>query len=304
MICILLSTYNGERFLAEQIQSLFAQTDSQWKLLVRDDGSSDKTCELLAEFAAQDQRIQILESDGNLGAVASFLFLMTAAGDADYYAFCDQDDVWDSDKLLRSRQTIAGYSEQPAMYCSRSRLVDQHLNGLGLSRNYTKNPSFGNALVQNIATGCTVLLNRKAFKLICSRPPDSNNIIMHDWWCYLLVSAFGQVVFDPEPTMDYRQHSANGIGELKGFAFWLKRYRRFCNRAIKLPLARQVQEFKYRWGEFLSEPDCDDLSRLLDVMNEKRLVRRFGLLTRISVARQSMLDSLIFRLMLLLRNYG
>jgi glycosyltransferase involved in cell wall biosynthesis len=304
VICILLSTFNGANYLAEQLDSLLNQTCQEWILMVRDDGSSDDTPEILGKYAELDLRIKILPSEQRLGAAGSYLALMRAAPDADYYAFCDQDDVWDREKLFQSRKAIFEYSQQPALYCSRARLVDNVLKPIGLSRNYERSPSFENALVQNIAIGCTILFNRSAFILLCNRLPDPTKIIMHDWWCYLTISAFGQVVFDPEPSIDYRQHSTNCIGELGGFAFWVKRFNRFFQRSAKLPLQSQLQEYSSCWGDLLPQPKYDLLSSLLGVMTEDNALRRFVLLFKTPVSRQTALDSLLFRFMLLLKNYS
>ncbi len=303
MICILLSTFDGAQFLEEQLGSLLDQSVKDWTLLVRDDGSRDGTCAILQNYAAKDSRIQLLTSGERLGAIRSYFRLLESACEADYYAFCDQDDVWHRDKLLRSRKAIAAFDDQPALYCSRTRLVDQRLNHLGLSRNYSIPPSFHNALIQNIATGCTVLFNSKALELVRSRPVDLSQILMHDWWCYLLVTAFGKVVYDPEPTLDYRQHSTNSIGELKGFQYWSMRLQRFFNRSAHIPLLKQLQEFEKCWGKSLPAAESNYLSRLRSLMSEERLSRRIGKLSSLSIRRQTLLDSVLFRFLLLIGHY-
>ncbi len=298
-----MSTYNGERFLAAQIQSLIDQSYDRWKLLVRDDGSSDRTCELLAGFAAEDPRIQILDAHNNLGAADSFLSLVAAAGDADYYAFCDQDDVWDTDKLLRSRDAIVDYARRPALYCSGVLRVDDNLNPLGSTRACARGPSFANALLQNIAIGCSILVNRTAFKLIRSRLPEPGHIFMHDWWCYQLVAASGHVVYDPRPSLAYRQHAANAVGERAGLHFWLNRYRLFRKHLGDNRRTAHLCEFERCWGGALSAANRELLSRFMELLTEKRLLRRFALLLKTPVQRQTGLDSLLCRVLLLLGYY-
>ncbi len=303
MICILLSTYNGHRFLAEQVESIRRQSYSKWRLLIRDDGSSDGTLELLHNIVAEDPRIQFLGKQENLGAAASYLQLMSEARLSDYYAFCDQDDVWDEDKLERGVNSLADFGNRPAMYCARLRLVDEKLNPLGLSRPPTVGPSYANALLQNIATGCTLMLNRAAFQLIKSKLPASNRVVMHDWWCYLVVAAFGMVVYDSHPTISYRQHEANTVGEFQGLSYWLNRFQRHRKSCQNNPLPHQLAEFQRLWGETLKLEKREQLLALLKMMKEERFLHRLVLLKQAPVQRQSVLDNFLCRLMLLFRRY-
>jgi len=303
MICILLSTFNGANYLSAQLDSLLNQTCQEWTLMVRDDGSHDCTLEILDDYAQRDSRITILPRGESLGAAGSYLTLLLAAPEADYYAFCDQDDVWLPDKLTRSIQALAGLMDSPAMYCSSLFLVDRNLNPLGRSRRHSRGPSFENALIQNIATGCTLTLNVAAVRLIRKRMPLTNRIVMHDWWCYLVISAFGHVIFDPSPTLYYRQHEENQIGELPGISFWRNRFRRFCLKSEKGLLTRQVSEFFSCWSIFLPMKKAVYLERVIQVMVEKKVVRRFCLLMVMRLQRQTILDTLLFRLLLLFGYY-
>src|SRR5262249_48626785 len=154
-VCILLSTYNGARHLPLQLQSLERQTHANWRLIASDDGSSDETWTILSEFQARcggASRV-ILKRGPGIGFAANFLSLVCDSdAEADYFAFCDQDDVWHPEKLTRAfawhEQNVSG---SPNVYCSRTRLIDAQGHALGYSRLSRLRPSFRNALVQNIA---------------------------------------------------------------------------------------------------------------------------------------------------------
>ena len=216
---ILLSTYNGARFLPEQLESFRAQTHTDWSLLWRDDGSTDTTEAVMAAFATRigaDRCRRLDAPSGNLGARESFLTLLRAATPSldptDAVAFADQDDVWLPEKLARGVAALAALpSEVPALACTAQVLVDATLIPFGESPRLRRPPGFPAALTQNIATGCTILLNRTAATLIAgSRASETT---LHDWWSYLVVAAAGgRVLVDPQPLVLYRQHGANAVG--------------------------------------------------------------------------------------------
>lgn len=215
-VAILLSTYNGERFLPEQLDSLLAQTHRDWVLFWRDDGSSDRTADLLRAFATGPGQGRAVEVGvaRRLGPTHSFLSVLGAAvaGGFGGFAFADQDDVWLPDKLARGAGALAAAPAcTPALYCARQVFVDESLTRIGVSCRLRRAPGFPAALTQNIATGCTLMMNRAAASLVSrSQPPAGSH---HDWWSYLLVSAAGGTVLaDEEPAVLYRQHGGNLVG--------------------------------------------------------------------------------------------
>lgn len=214
-VVVLMSTFNGGRYLSEQIASILRQLPPDGLLMVRDDGSTDDTCAQLARF--QDARIAV-EQGTNIGFGASFLKLLAQAPSwADLVMFSDQDDVWLEDKIERAWSHLAPLGELPGLYCSAQKLVDESLSLLGVSPAWPRGPSMPSAVVENIVTGCTAALNRSAAALLrrAGVPPE---VRFHDWWMYLVVSAFGQVLVDDHPTILYRQHRANTIG--RGAGWW------------------------------------------------------------------------------------
>ncbi len=214
-IAVLLCTKQGEHFLHEQIGSILAQSLPSASIWVSDDGSSDDTPFILGTYQARlgKSRFAVVQGPGR-GYAANFLSLTChAAIVADYYAFADQDDIWETDKLSQAidwLQTVP--SHVPALYCGRTRNVDEHNRDVGFSPVFSKPPDFANALVQSIGGGNTMVFNNAARQLLCLAGSDLE-VVSHDWWAYLVVSGCGGVVFyDPRPTVRYRQHENNLIG--------------------------------------------------------------------------------------------
>lgn len=225
-VAILMGTCNGGRFLAEQLATLAAQSHRDWCLVASDDGSTDDTRAILAGFAAAHPGRVVVRDGPRQGFVANFLGL---AGDpgivADFYAFADQDDLWHPDRLARGLAHLAPLDPAvPALTGGRTRMIDEDGEPRGLSPEFRQPPGFGNALVQSIAGGNTMLFNAAAKRLFEAVPGVA--AVAHDWWAYQLVSgAGGTVIYDPEPFVAYRQHGANLIGENQGWRARLLRMR-------------------------------------------------------------------------------
>ena len=214
-VAILLCTYNGDAYLAELLDSLIAQSYPHWEIHASDDKSQDKTLTILTQYQQQlDQPRFAIYTGPTQGYVANFLSLTCNEHiQAEYYAYCDQDDIWEPQKLQRAIDFLSkAPSHIPALYCARTRLVDANANYIGDSPLFKKNPSFANALVQNIGGGNTMVLNNAARTLL--RQVSQNiQVISHDWWFYLVISGCGGIVFyDSQPSLQYRQHGSNLVG--------------------------------------------------------------------------------------------
>jgi len=225
-VAILLATYNGARHLAEQLDSIIAQTHADWTIHVSDDGSTDETLAILLTYRERlgAERL-VLWQGPRAGYSRNFMSMLHRDGiDGDFVAFSDQDDVWDADKLAKALDAIGGVPDDDAtLYCGRSRLIDESGAPYGFSPLFALTPSFANALVQSLAGGNTMLLNRQARVLMCRAAEDAR-VVSHDWWAYLVVSAAeGRIVYDREPTIGYRQHAENVIGSNAGFGARLRR---------------------------------------------------------------------------------
>lgn len=219
-VTILLSVFDGDRFIAEQLDSIGAQRGVRWTLVWRDDGSqAGRSCaDHLDRFAQRfpGQVVRTADSGLHLGVGASYLALLSAASGAAYLAFADQDDVWLPDKLARAVARLSSMpAGRPALYCGRQTLVDQAMVPRGHSPVPRRPLGFGNALVQNVATGCTILLNAPARQTVLAMPPPCG--ALHDWWCYLVIAGIGgHLVYDTEPMILYRQHGHNVVGSAGG----------------------------------------------------------------------------------------
>lgn len=225
-VAILLATLNGAEFLEEQLESIEVQSHKNWHVWASDDGSSDGTLDLLSDWigAVGPRRASLLVGPGE-GFVSNFQSLIGDKNiNADYFAFCDQDDVWFEDKLERGVSCLRTINpDLPAIYCSRTEMIDAHGNSFrSLSPLFLRAPSFANALVQSIAGANTMVLNRAARDLMARyvnlRP------VSHDWWAYQLVTGVGgRLIYDAEPSIYYRQHGGNLIGGNQGWGARLRR---------------------------------------------------------------------------------
>ena len=301
-VTVLLSTYNGSKYLQQQLDSLYGQTYPDIRILVRDDGSSDTTGAILESERAKG-RIELLEGHGNLGPALSFLELLKAAAstETEYVAFCDQDDVWLPGKIALAVAKLTGAADdRPAMYCSRVELVDENLQHIG----YTALPGkigFGNALVDSIATGCTMVLNREALHLIGRNLPGK--VVIHDWWCYLVVSCFGEVVFDETATLKYRQHGSNTIGvAANGFTRLARKYRRFFGGGEgHLWMSAQASSLLEIFKDRIPLARRQVLNDFIAAKTS--LYRRLQLVLSRDVWRQKWLDDLMLRLLILMNRF-
>lgn len=214
-VAILLCTLHGQHYLAEQLQSVSAQTFMDWEVFASDDGSEDDThALLLRQQAAWPAGKLTIHSGPAEGFAANFLSLICNASiQADYYAFADQDDVWEPNKLERAVAWLSSVPKDvPALYGTRTLLVDENNQAKGLSPLFPKPPCFANALMQNIAGGNTMVFN-KAARTLLREAGENIDVVTHDWWVYQVVSGCGgRVFYDAYPSLRYRQHNGNAVG--------------------------------------------------------------------------------------------
>jgi glycosyltransferase involved in cell wall biosynthesis len=243
-IDILMAVYNNAEYILAQLHSLMAQSYPHFRLIIRDDCSSDHSVSLIEQFSQQyPGKIYLIKGTKNLGARGNFAALMNEAT-ADYVMFCDADDVWLPTKieesliLIHKNEAIYGKAI-PLLVHSDLAVVDKHLNTLNPSFwDYSKiNPRLANSLNRllphNVITGCTMLINKSLLQLAAPIPQEA---IMHDWWIGLIASAFGHIDFLAKPTILYRQHGKNDTGakNWKSLASYLA-----CAKKAAQPLGRQ-----------------------------------------------------------------
>lgn len=211
---ILMATYNGEKFLAQQIESIQKQTFKEWNLLIRDDGSSDKTCDIIRNFTAKDSRIRFINENEhhNLGVIKSFFTLVNYEV-ADFYFFSDQDDVWLPEKLSVSLEAAKHKaSDVPLLVYTDLKVVNQELNILQDSmiraQSHHANTILLPELTENTVTGGTMMINHA----LAEKWFTPNDILMHDWFLALLAASLGEIIYLDLPTQLYRQHDNNVLG--------------------------------------------------------------------------------------------
>lgn len=252
-IHVLLSAYNGEAYIREQVDSILGQSYKNIEVYVRDDGSKDATVEILKEYEKQGQIH--LEAGSNIGYIESFQWLIAHGGDADYYAFSDQDDVWLPDKLQMAVEKLADMDEsEPVLYFSNYDYYDGELNFMAHHSSRVPYISFANSLVDCVSLGFNSVFNRKARDMVAQDMPTKST--GHDWWMYMVCAGMGRVVYDPRVTVKYRRHSRN-VSDA-GDSFWsfqLWRFRRFVVNHYFRHIREQIREYGGFYQSRLSVED-------------------------------------------------
>lgn len=234
-LIVLMSTYNGGRYIGQQLDSLLGQTRLPDKIFIRDDGSTDDTLEILEDYASRYPLIQYYNGK-NKRPARSFWELICNCEQADYYALCDQDDVWFKDKL----ETAVCFLEKeekdlPLLYCSKYTLTDKDLNPIDSNVSSLYNYSdFPHALLYHTAPGCTFVFNDAARKKIMEYDVEKEYCIIHDAIIHKVVTLFGKMILDNNSHMFYRQHGNNEIGmNANKFKVFFGRVSRFLNGSIR-----------------------------------------------------------------------
>jgi len=212
-ITVLMSTYNGEKYLRQQLDSLLNQQLMPTTILIRDDGSNDETINILEEYSSNYSFIKYYYGD-NKKPAKSFFDLINKCEEADYYALCDQDDFWFEDKLSSAVEVLNKEdNSKPLLYMSRFTLTDEKLNPINsdISRLYSYT-DYAHSLIYQTAPGCTFVFNNEAIKKIRQYDIEKNYCIIHDSIIHKVVAMFGKVILDKESHMYYRQHGNNEIG--------------------------------------------------------------------------------------------
>jgi len=300
-IDILLSTYNGEKFIKEQLDSLLGQTFQDWCLLVRDDGSSDATIKIVSEYLNKypEKILFIDDKEKHLGACQSFAKLLEHST-GEYIMFCDQDDVWLENKVELTLEKMLDMEKQkpdkPILVHTDLKIADQNLNIISESMwRYQKlNPNrnrLNYLLVQNNVTGCTTMMNRKLKEAVDQIPQEA---IIHDWWIALIASVFGAIGYVNQSTILYRQHGNNDIGAKKYSIKYL--LHRFLNRKYAKEMFQKVSLQANSLLEVHSEKMDEEQRKILRSFSSLGKQTRFSRLT--SIIRYSFMKTGF------LRNFG
>lgn len=218
---ILMAVYNGEEYLSAQIESILAQSYEDWELLISDDCSSDSSLKVVKKYCKVDSRIRLVLDGAHFGSAKAHFMALIREASAPYVMTCDQDDVWDSNKIELTLNEMRRHEdgEKPLLVCTDLRVVDQDLNQispsfLAYSGMDASKLDFGYFLASCLVTGCTMMMNPPLLRLM-QRPVNEGRIIMHDWWASLLAAATGEVIHMGCATISYRQHGDNSVGAEK-----------------------------------------------------------------------------------------
>jgi len=298
VVQVVLSAYNGELYLPALLESVLEQDHRSCRLLVRDDGSTDRTRELLSRCESLPG-VRVIYGE-HVGVVRSFFALLREVDpDVEFFALCDQDDVWKEDKLSRAVAELTPFTAAgtPALYCSDQVLVDEELRPLRVYGKVRPRPSFENALVQNIAPGCTMVFNRLAHQHIVKAFPRV--VRMHDWWIYQVIAGVGEVVYDDHPTLLYRQQPANVVGgAATPFTRWSRRLRRFLRTRNRHIITQQARELLRIHGASLEPRKRAMLERF--VSRKRSFGARIHYALTTELRRQTLLENLVLRLLILM----
>lgn len=297
-ILVLVSTYNGERFISQQLDSILNQQGVEVSVLIRDDGSSDNTLKILDEYASKYAVIKYYQGV-NVGPCMSFFDLLRHAEGYDYYAFCDQDDVWDDDKLLCAVRKLSMQSDTiPLLYCSNLKVVDENLNFCRFAHTQlfnTNNKYSG--LVDFYAVGCTEVFNQFAADLTKSH--IRQDCLMHDSWIFMICNFFGRVIYDEEAHINYRQHSNNVIGIRKNWISVINdRIRRVADRSIQ-PRLKNAQIILSEFQNNLNRSDLQKIKKIVEY--KKDVFSWLKLLFDFSISSNHIKSDIRYRLLLLFR---
>lgn len=249
-VMVLLSAYNGERYIAQQLESILGQSWDNFEILVRDDGSVDHTAEVVKKY--EETGKVHLECGQNVGFIKSFFWLVEHCGEADYYAYADQDDVWLPDKLAMAVELLEREDdEKPLLYFSNYDFYDGKMNFVSHQKNMSQRPSFRNALVDCITLGFNSVFNRAACDLMKRHIPQDS--CGHDWWTYLLCAGLGGVVYDMRPTVCYRRHSESvSPGGMNFFRHQVWRIKKFLVEDRFANVRKMLREYEQYYGGQLS----------------------------------------------------
>lgn len=279
-----MAVYNGENYLAEQIDSILSQSYTDWRLIINDDGSNDRSFDIISDYAKRyPDKIFGYKNDVATGSAQGNFMSMMKYVTADYIMFSDQDDVWLPEKIKMTMKKMTELEEKngniPILVHSELIVVDSKLNTLypSFTRYQGLNPncsSINRLLVQNNVTGCTVMINRALFELVKNVPAE--NMLMHDWWFALVASAFGEIGFVKEPLIKYRQHDNNQLGavnnkSVKG-AFKIISKPLETKKRIASTYAHADIFYKY-YKSFLKNDKCDIIEKYISIPQKNKPLR-------------------------------
>lgn len=298
---VLLSSYNGEQYIEAQIESIMQQENvDHIQLLIRDDGSTDRTKSIIKKLIEKYGNILLIEGS-NIGYVASYMTLIQECHGYDYYALSDQDDVWLKDKLSIAIGALEKYRNEPVLYGSTSMLVREDMVPFGKTQEQLRQITFYNSVIQNFFPGHTQVFNNELLKLL-KRPFDCSRIYVHDSWITNIAVIKGRVVFDNVPHTYYRQHTDNELGFSKGFLSWARERTKRIQRSDGKKYARQIE---YLYCEYKDELDKESRTEIEKYRKcQRNIMTRFYYIIVSKLYRQKKIETLFFKILYLVGGYN
>ena len=293
-VCVLMSTYNGEKYLKEQLDSILDQNSIIVDILVRDDGSTDKTLNILDEYSKKYKNIRYYNGE-NLKSAKSFMNLLFTVEEYPYYAFSDQDDIWDKDKLIVATTKLKeGYN----LYGCKKNIVNSNLEFLNREDETPSSLKLGSIILRCRISGCTMVFDKELRNNLLKCNPEM--ISMHDSWVLKVAVSTGKVFYDENKYILYRQHDNNVVGAKKSFLDQLKkRLLNFRKRReqgfVRLLMAKELYN---RYSESLSKEDKESLFYF--VYHRENLKNRIKLVSRNFLHGDNILDTFIIKILALL----
>lgn len=294
-VAVIMSTYNGESFIREQLESILEQTYRNVEIIVRDDGSKDDTVSIVKEYQKKHKNIKLYEGE-NLGFVKSFFELLKLA-DADYYSYADQDDIWIENKIELAVNSLNKLDNaKPNMVFGNSDYYDENMSFIGMGEK-NKEYSFLQALFACIGQGMTMTVNKKTRDMIIENMPKS--CFFHDWWTYLLCIGMGNVAYNNVTTVKYRRRKQNATSEGQGyFHLLIWRIKNLLFKNGMKDIKQQMLNFKAIYYDKLS----DENKQIIDLFSNEKYSFRVALKKAFYPRRirRSLVDDLMLRVIFLI----
>lgn len=310
-IAVLMSTYNGEKYVDEQIQSILNQTESDFNLYIRDDGSTDSTVRIINTYSKKDSRIRFIQDDmQNLGPKDSFFQLLNNVS-ADYYFFCDQDDIWENNKIQLMMNELDSYGNDiPLLAYSNLKCIDKDGEKI---QDFVSFENMVNTDIKNIdyfqtnnIPGCTMVINKKTADIFkmggVKQQLNQEYIQMHDWWIALIAAAFGRIIHVNKTLVYYRQHSNNTLGAgVKRSK--IQKIKNVFNiqKKIKLSLKKAVTQAKYFnevYGKYINNNMKTFIEKFSNY-NSLSFIDKIKFIKKYKLQRYSKKSTLLFRIIFL-----
>lgn len=300
-ILVLMSTYNGEKYIEEQIDSIESQKlNIPLSILIRDDGSKDKTKEIINNLSNKYKNIKLIEGE-NIGCNASFFELFKIANGYKFYAISDQDDIWLADKLQRGIDKIKSEKENiPILYGSCSYLMDDEGNIKGTTQKQLRDINLYNTIIQNFVPGHSDIMNHELL-LLLKRELDYSKIYVYDFWITNIAVLYGKLIFNNEPATKYRIHNTNTVGYGKSKIQWFKERVKRLKKGVGSQISKQISYFYEVNDSNIPKVYKDEISKF--IVSNKNVLGRIKFIFSTQLYRQKIFETFLFKVAYLFGKY-